>query len=139
MSGTSSSAGVEGIPGTGNEYFYTLQLIGNSLLKAGDIDILGLRYADASASRTLSLTMVSRYSFSRSWRINPRARLDYRDNFNDGSIQWTLAPSLRIDYRLKRRIEFEFEAGSEWSSRRFTDSTSSDSACFLTMGYRADF
>ena len=139
VSGTSSSAGVEGIPGTGNEYFYNLQLIGSSLLKAGDIGILGLRYADASTSRTLSISMDSRYPLNRFWRINPRARLDYRDNSNDGSIQWTLAPSLRINYRFKRYMEFELEAGSEWSSRKFTDSTSNDSAYFLTMGYRADF
>ncbi|RMG28529.1 MAG: hypothetical protein D6721_08130 [Gammaproteobacteria bacterium] len=138
-SATATSAGVQGIPATGNQYFLNVQLIGSSLLKEGDIGILGVRYADTSSSRTLSLTADSRYPISRQWRINPRARLDYRDNQNDGSTQWTLAPTLRVDYRMKRNVEFELEVGSEWSSRRFSSTTTRDSAYFFTLGYRADF
>lgn len=139
VSSTVTSGGVQGIPGTGNEYFYSAQLIGNDLLKAGDVGILGLRFSDASTSKTTSLTLDSRYPFNDAWRINPRVRLDYRKNDRDNSTQWTLAPTLRLNYRMRRRLEFELEAGSEWSSQKLTTGRDNSSAYFMNIGYRADF
>lgn len=55
-----ASGGVEAIDGTGNEYIYSVQLIGSSLLKEGDVSILGVRYYDAKDSRTSSLIVNTR-------------------------------------------------------------------------------
>lgn len=133
-----ASGGVPAIPGTGDDYFLNLQLIGSSLLKPGDIAIVGLRYADTSTARTTSLSLNTRYPVTSGWRVNPRLRVDYRRN-DDGSTQWILAPSLRTDYRWKKRYRFELELGAEWSDLELTDTTDESSAYFVSAGYRIDF
>ncbi len=136
---TKASGGVAAQPGTDNDFFYNFQLIGSSLIKAGDIAILGLRYADTSTSKTTSLSLNTRYPFTRDWRINPRLRVDYRKNSTDDSTQWIGAPSLRMDYRWRRRYRFEAEGGGEWSSRELTTDSQHTSSWFFSLGYRADF
>jgi tetratricopeptide (TPR) repeat protein len=139
LSDTKASGGVEAIPGTGNEYFYNLQLIGNGLMKSGDISILGLRYSDTSTAKISSLSLNSRYPVNRDWRVNPRVRVDYRDNDRDGSSQWIASPSIRTDYRWRRRYRLEFEGGGEWSTRDLADDTEKSTSYFISVGYRADF
>lgn len=139
LSGTQASAGVEATSGTGNEYYYNLQLIGNSLIKQGDIAILGLRYSDTSSSNTTSVLVNTRYPINSVWRVNPKVRIDYRENHSDGSQQWTAAPSLRTEYIWKRRYRFEAEVGGEISDRILTSSTDRTTAYFINLGYRIDF
>ena len=91
--------------------------IASNLLKEGDVTILGVRYSDTSTTNTTSLLVNSRYPVNSAWRVNPRVRLDYRENLTDESTQWTAAPSLLLDYRWHRKYRLEFEAGGEWSSR----------------------
>jgi hypothetical protein len=139
LSGTDASGGVAAVPGTGNEYFYGLQLIGSNLIKNGDINVLGLRYANTSTADTTTLTLDTRYPIETAWRINPRLRVDYRDNSNTGSTQWIGTPSLRIDYRWRRRYHFEVEGGYEWSTEDLPNDTQDSTSYFFSLGYRADF
>ena len=134
-----TGSGVSAIPGTGTTYYYLAQLIGTNLIKQGDIGIIGLRYSDTSTSNTTSLLFNTRYPISSSWRINPRLRLDYRTNRSDGSHQYTVAPSIRTDYRWHRRYHFEFEAGGEWSNLNLTTTTTKTSDYYVNIGYRIDF
>jgi len=141
LSDTEASAGVEAIPGTGNEYIYNLQLIGSDLIKSGDIAIGGLRYSNLDAADVYSFSVNTRYPVNSKWRINPRVRVDYRENDRDDSTQWIGVPSLRMDYRLSRRYRFELEAGGEWSSRKLPDLPNDEdtSSYFISAGYRIDF
>jgi tetratricopeptide (TPR) repeat protein len=139
LSGTKASGGIEAIPDTGKEYFYNLQLIGSNLFKTGDTSILGTRYSDTSTAKIYTVSLDSRYPVIRAWRINPRMRLNYRENDNDDSSQWTALPSLRMDYRWRKRYRFEIEGGKEWTTRDFTDRSEDSSSYYLSMGYRADF
>jgi len=138
LSGTSSSGGVEGTDSTGNEFFYSAQLIGNSLIKQGDITILGLRYADASTADIASFNLDTRYPVNRSWRLNPKFRLAYREN-DDGTDQITLSPSFRTTYVWRRRMTLELDAGAEFSTRDLAEDSSDSKAYFLSAGYRWDF
>jgi hypothetical protein len=139
LSGTDASGGVEAIPGTGNEYFYNLQFIGSNLIKTGDISVMGLRYASTSTANISTLTLDTRYPVQTVWRINPRFRLDYRDNSNNESTQWIASPSLRIDYRWRKRYRFEIEGGGEWSTEDLPNDSQDSSSYFFSLGYRADF
>ncbi len=136
---TPASAGVEALPGTGDEFFYNLQLIGSNLLKEGDIGILGLRYSDTSTSDTVSLSLNERYPINRVWRINPRVRLDYRQYESTDTDRWTGAPSVLVDYLWRKRYRFEFETGGEWSTRELVDGSEDSVNWFVYLGYRADF
>ena len=137
FSETPASGGVEVVPGT-ESLFFSTQLIGSSLLKDGDISILGLRYSDTDTASTTSLSLNTRYPVSQNFRINPRLRFDLRQNKSDSSKQVTTAPSLRLDYRWKRRLRFEMDIGGEFSSRDLPETDDSKSY-FLNLGYRYDF
>jgi hypothetical protein len=141
LSDSEASGGVEAIPGTGNEYIYNLQLIGSDVIKSGDIAIGGLRYSNLDAADIYSFSLNTRYPVNSKWRINPRVRVDYRENSRDDSTQWIGVPSLRMDYRLSRRYRFELEGGAEWSSRKLPDLPNDEdtSSYFVSAGYRIDF
>ncbi|HHJ13764.1 MAG TPA: outer membrane protein assembly factor BamD [Gammaproteobacteria bacterium] len=136
---TRASGGVDAVPGTDTEFFYNLQFIGSNLIWPGDVSVFGLRYTDATTSDTASLSLNSRFPFRNVWRFNPRFRLDYRDNSSNDSTQWIAAPSMRIEYRWRKRYRFEGEVGAEWSTQKLPNDTEDTSAWFMNIGYRADF
>jgi len=141
LSGTKASGGVEAYEGTGTEGFYSAQLTASSLIKEGDIAVIGLRYADAGTSNTVSLNLNTRYPVNRAWRINPRFRVDYRENTDTIGRQLKYRPSIRMDYYWKRRIRLEVEAGGEWADNKISglDEKEKTRGYFWNIGYRADF
>ncbi|MFQ5442178.1 MAG: SPOR domain-containing protein [Thermodesulfobacteriota bacterium] len=139
VTSTDASGGAEAVPGTGPEYFISTQLIGSSLIKTGDIAILGLRYSDASTSNTVSLNMNTRFPITREWRVNPRFRLDYSQNDADSGTQFKIRPTLRTDYFWRRRVRLEFEGGVEWAYDRVSGQTDLTRDYFIRVGYRLDF
>jgi hypothetical protein len=139
FSDTAASAGVEANQGTGNEYFYNLQLIGSDLVKPGDITILGLRYSDADTANITSFSLNTRYPFSNDLRVNPRIRVDYRENTDDDTNQIIYQPSVRLTYRVMRSLRLEAELGGEWSDEEIVDGSDKSRSYFVNIGYRADF
>ena len=139
FSDTDASAGIAANRGTGNEYFYNLQLIGSNLVKPGDITILGLRYIDGNTANTTSASLNTRYPFSNDLSINPRMRIDYRKNTDDDMDQIIYSPSLRLTYRIKRSLRLEADIGGEWSDEEIVDGSDDSRSYFVNLGYRADF
>jgi tetratricopeptide (TPR) repeat protein len=139
LSGTVESGGVEAMEETGTEYIYNLQLVGSNLISQGDITIFGLRYADGDDRGIYSLNFNTRYPVTEDLRVNPRFRMDYRKNRNDNTDQMIYLPSLRLDYRLKRRLRLEAEIGGEYSDREIVDGSEKNRSYFVSIGYRADF
>lgn len=122
-----------------DDYYVSASLTGSGLIKTGDITIFSLRYGDTDTSNTTSLLINTRYPVNHAWRINPRLRLDFRTNDNDDSEQWTVAPGLRTEYRVRKRARFELDVTGDWSSRKLPASTERTSGYFLSLGYRLDF
>jgi tetratricopeptide (TPR) repeat protein len=129
---------VDPIPAT-HSYAVATDLTGSSLITDGDIAIVGLRYTNTESSNTSSLNLNTRYPINHAWRVNPRVRFDFRRNERDGTDQWTTSPSLRLEYRAMRRVQFEVEGSGEWSTRHLSTDTERTSAFFLSAGYRLDF
>lgn len=139
LSGTDASGGVAASEGTGVELFYSLQLIGSSVFKEGDLAVLGLRYADTQNSDRYTVDINTRYPVTRDFRVNPRVRTDYRENKKDNGNQISVKPSVRFDYYWTRTLLFELDLGAEWTNDRI-DSTSDDrTGFFVNVGYRVDF
>ena len=139
LTGTQSSGGVEGIPGTGHEYSYSTQLIGSSLITEGDTTILGLRYSDTNSSDTVSLNLNTRYPLTRELRINPRMQVDYRLSNGNIGDQLTFGPSFTIDYFWSRRVRFLLDVGAEWSPDWVSGQTDNALDFFVTAGYTVNF
>ena len=139
ISSTEASAGVEAIPSTGNEFFYSTQLIGSNVFKPGDIFTAGFRYADRSNSDIYVADFITRYPFTRKLRVSPRLRLSYRENKFDDLTEYAVQPSLRFNYFWKRNLSFEVEAGGQWSDRSQDTITDEELEYFLIAGWRYDF
>jgi len=138
MSDMPASGGVEAVRGTGTEYSFGTQLIGNSLLRAGDVTILGLRLADGDVARTSSLSLSSRFPLFGRLRAGPRLRFDYREFTADGTTQWLASPAVRVDWH-SDRTTIEFEAGGEWTSRELVTDQQKSNRYWFSLGYRVGF
>jgi hypothetical protein len=139
LSATPASGGVEATPDSGDDWAYSLQLMGSDLIKSGDIAIIGVRYDTNSSSDTTSLNLNTRYPVNQALLVNPRLRIDHRSFAADGGTQWTTAPSVRMNYMWRRDFNLEIEAGGEWSNRKSTATMDKSSGYYLSAGYRVDF
>jgi tetratricopeptide (TPR) repeat protein len=139
LSDTPASGGVEAVPGTDDEFFYNLQLIGNNLFKEGDLSVLGLRFGDATTAEITSLSLNTRYPVNADFRVNPRLQVDFRRNLEDDTEQYIIRPSTRLSWNIRRSFRLETELGGEWSDREIVIGSTESSSYFVNLGYRADF
>jgi hypothetical protein len=133
-----ASGGVEAIPATGAELSLGAQLIANSLLRSGDVTIVGLRLYDGDVARTTSLSLSSRFPLWGRLRAGPRLRFDYREFSADGTTQWLASPAVRVDWH-SDRTTIEFEAGGEWMSRELAIDQEKSNRYWFSLGYRVGF
>lgn len=136
-SGTVTSGGVTAMPSTGLELYYSAQLIGNSMFDPGDMYILGLRLADRKDSDLYVLDLNSRYPLTDAWRVGPRLRLGYR--YGDDLEEYSVLPSVLVDYYWTRDLSLELEVGAQWTETRKAGVLEDQTELFFTVGYRYDF
>jgi TolA-binding protein len=139
LSSTPASGGVDAMPASGNDWSYSLQFMGNDLVKIGDIAIIAVRRNTNTTSDSTSLNLNTRYPIDQAWRINPRLLIDHRHFATDGSTQWTTSPSVRIDYMWRKDVNLELDAGGEWTSRDVAGTTDKTTGYYISLGYRVDF
>lgn len=139
LSDTIGDVGIDPVPGTGVEYFFTGQAVVNELFQDGDITILSIRYGRTSASSSTSIQLDSRYPKGNGWRLNPRVRTDIRNNFNDQSQQIAVRPTMRADLRVIRQLNLEFEGGGDWSHTFLPGPDEATWGYNMSLGFRMDF
>jgi tetratricopeptide (TPR) repeat protein len=135
---TPASGGVLATAGSTYSYF-SGSLLASSLLKEGDVSILGLRYSDSETAKVISVTIDSRYPFGRTWRVNGRLRVDRRQITSNGSEQWLYTPAIRVQYRRSQKFRLEFEAGKLFSRQDSIGSSQDRESYFINLGYQAVF
>jgi len=133
-----ASGGVEAVPGTGTEFGLGAQLIGNSLMRSGDVTILGFRVYEGDVARTVSVSASSRFPLWGRLRAGPRLRFDYRTFDAGGLTQWVASPALRVDWN-SQHTTIEFEAGGEWGSRELMTDQEDSSRYWFSLAYRVGF
>jgi hypothetical protein len=132
------SGGVAAVPGTGTELSLGGQLIANSLLRAGDVSILGFRWFEGDFARTLSLSLGSRFPVWGRLRAGPRLRFDHRELSADGTTQDLVSPAIRVDWS-SGHTTIEFEAGGEWASRELPIDEEKTDRYWFSLAYRVGF
>jgi len=135
---TPDSGGIFGTPAYEYRYFAT-NLIASSLFREGDVTILGLRHSDSGTSKVVTMTADSRFPLSRTWRINPRLRVDRRDRMSDAEYEWIYTPGIRIQYRRSQKMRIELEAGKQYTQREALDVNLDRESYFINLGYQAFF
>lgn len=132
---TPASGGVEGFVAVGPEYAFSAQLLAASIMRSGDINIIGLRYQTGGPVKTTSLGLSSRVPLWNSWRFGPQLRVDHRQIASDNSTQWIYTPGFKLSLQ-RPTLQIDIEAGGELSKRN-TDVTQQNSTrYFYSAGYR---
>jgi hypothetical protein len=123
----------------GNEYYYSAQLIGNNLFKEGDMYIAAVRYSQLTTSNRYVLDLNTRFPLTDDLRISPRLRLGYALGRGIDLKEYTVLPSILIDYYWTKNWNFELEVGAQWTSTVQSGIRSNDTELLVTAGLRYDF
>jgi TolA-binding protein len=123
----------------GNEYYYSLQLIGTNIFKEGDMYLGALRYAQQPMLRQYVLDLNTRYPLTHEWVLGPRLRLGYETGIGADLKQYTVLPSFLIDYYWTPDLNFEAEIGAQWTSSTQAGVKTRDTELMATVGLRYTF
>lgn len=135
---TPESGGIAATPSTTYRYYAT-SVVASSLFKEGDVTIFGARYSDSDTARVISLTIDSRYPFGRTWRINPRFRVDRRERMNESEYEWLYTPGIRVQYRRSQKFRIALEAGKQFSQREAFGTDLDRESYYINLGYQSFF
>jgi tetratricopeptide (TPR) repeat protein len=123
----------------GNEYYYSTQLMGSNLIKDGDMYIAALRYSQLLNSNMYVLDFNTRYPLWNELSISPRLRFGYRAGRGIDLTEYTLLPSVLVDYYWTKELSSEFEIGAQQTWSRQDGVRDANAELFLTLGVRYDF
>lgn len=138
LSSTPASGGVEAFDGSaGKDLSYQAQLLGSSLLRAGDFNQIVVRYDQTPTYDTLGWQFISRYPLFGAWRFGPRV-LVQRTVTDTGFTQLSYAPYGHLDYQRNGRL-LEIEAGAELGRNPPALQIGNSTRLFVSVGYRINF
>ena len=148
--GTLATAGtpeVFGLPATGKEYYYGLQLIGSDLVMSNDIYILSGRFANTATAKIYTFDFNARLPITAKFRLSPRVRYGWRDgkatSLAPGGTFTQFQPTMRLNYFPVRHSEIEVEFGGNFTKQSVYNGMTfdhvSEAGWVLSAGYRLDF
>jgi tetratricopeptide (TPR) repeat protein len=135
---TPASGGVTAQPSTGLDLTYQAQLYASGLWRTGDFNILTFTYGDTEVGKIEALSASSRFPIAGAWRIGPRLSVDRREIVTDGSTQFTVLPSLLLDYQRGRKL-FQLEVGGQTGRRNALQQTENTRRYYVSAAYRISF
>lgn len=139
IEGTIASYGVDATPATGTEYYYSAQLVGNNLLTADDLWTTAFRYSDLETSNNYAVDFSTRYAVTQDLRISPRVLLAYREGKTTDLKEYSVLPTLLMDYVWRKDLNLELEVGSHLTWSEQSNIGTEDAEFFITAGVRYDF
>jgi hypothetical protein len=137
-SSTPASGDVSATPSR-QDYYYTVRLRADEIYGRQTYSTLYLRYGVGPDSNLTSVYWNNRFMFRSVWEIYPRIRVDYRDFTDLGQTQWTFAPSLKLDWRPRRTMWLELEAGYQQTQRQMAVNDMTIEGYYVRLGYRSLF
>lgn len=138
LSSTPSSANVVGLEGTGNELYYSAQFIGYDIFSANETTRYQIRYSDTKTYERTQLTVSSRFRLkNKKWRLRPQISTESRVNKKGGNTT-KLKPSLRVDYKIKKRLKLEMDFSYE-AAKTTAPVKVNENNYYISAGYIWDF
>lgn len=138
LSSTPASAGVAAVDGTGNEYFYSAQFIGYNVFSANELSRYQIRIDDTKTFERRRLSASSRFKLkNKKWRLRPKVTVENKIHRSGGTTN-IIAPSLRVDYKLKKRFKLEVDLSYELAKTDFPISIT-EKNYYLSAGFIWDF
>jgi hypothetical protein len=114
LDATVTSGGVEGAPASEDKDLsidYSFQ----GMFFDDDYASIGLRLTDSTNSETISLRARTRFVGYGRINYDPRLQLDRRKDKNTGVEQLIFKPSIKLRYRVTKKLNFEGTFGIEYS------------------------
>jgi tetratricopeptide (TPR) repeat protein len=139
VSGTKASGGVDALPGTGTEFYYSGQLVASDVFTEGAIFIAGVRYADLEMMEQQTAQFNVRYPITRDLRLNTKLRVDQRNRKDGSSDEFAARGSMALSYSLNRSTYFDFEVGGQYSDSTNPLVMTQERGLFGMIGIRQDF
>ncbi len=139
INGTIASYNVGGTPDSGDEFYYGAQLVGSSLFTDGDMYSAAFRYSDLQDSNNFAVDLSTRYPITQDLRLQPHVVASYSTGKGSSWDEYTVIPSLLVDYSLRKDLNIEIEVGDRmtWRSQGTTQTTENE--LLITGGVRYDF
>lgn len=138
LSETPASGGVPAYEGSGGQYYLDLRLSGQRLFGRRDLSFVGIRYNSLQTTEIWSFYFNSRLYWGERLSLNPRVRVDHRDNTN-GSTQWNVSPGLRLQYQTRRQL-FYTEGGMIYYRTEYPELDSMEfKTYFAFVGYQISY
>ncbi|HEY0666385.1 MAG TPA: tetratricopeptide repeat protein [Gallionella sp.] len=133
---------VEGVlpatPGRGTEQGVTLQLIGSSLYKQGDIWSGSLSFNSGNAVEGNGVYLYNHTPFASGWTMDTSLQLyDQTDQF--GGTTKRTSPMIRGAYRFREQLYLDLDAGMELNDYGGAQQTIKTTRYFYSAGLRWDF
>jgi len=138
ISGTPASGALPATPDTGNVFVYTVQGIGTGLLTKRDVSVLSLSYLTSETYNGESIAINNRTLFQEKWTFD-LSLVYYMQEGSTGTDLTRLTPIVRVGYRWRDSVTFEFEAGMEKGQTTSSTQTEDFTRNFYMLGYRWDF
>ncbi|MBI4693458.1 MAG: SPOR domain-containing protein [Gammaproteobacteria bacterium] len=140
VSGTPESGGVPRTPATDWDFIYSTQLLVSNLPRESDTAILGAQYGDFNTTSMVTCFIGTRNAITPQLRIAPTLRFSHSEKL-DGTEDWTLAPDIQLDYRLRRNIQLQLEGGMGYGllGQAAPLGYSHFNEYFIIAGWRLDF
>jgi tetratricopeptide (TPR) repeat protein len=123
----------------GNEYYLQGQLIWTNIFAPGDMYVGALRYARQETNTQYVLDFSTRYPIMNNLAVAPRLRLGYSVDDGSATKQYTVLPSLLVDYHWNDHLTFEAELGTQWTRSVQPTVRTGDFELFGTIGFRYSF
>jgi hypothetical protein len=139
IDGTITSYNVTGIPDAGDEFYYAAQLVGSSLFTDGDLYTVSFRYSDLKESNNFAVDLSTRYPLIEDLRIAPRVVGVYNEGKTSNWNEYTVIPSILIDYFWRKDLNLEIEIGERLTWRTAGTTRTNENELLITAGFRYDF
>jgi hypothetical protein len=139
INGTITSYNVTGIPDAGDEFYYAAQLVGSSLFTDGDLYTASFRYSNLKESDNFAVDLSTRYPVIEDLKIGPRVVGVYSQGKSSNWNEYTVIPSVLIDYFLRKDLNLEIEIGERLTWRSQGTTRTAENELLITAGFRYDF
>jgi hypothetical protein len=136
------TTGLEGFvaatPATGNAWTINGRLSGSDVISARDMSMCSLSYSKSRLSTGETLLLYN-HSYPRElWTLDTTMRLNWQTDNTGGKVN-TIAPVVRVGYRLRSSLTLEGEGGVDWTkSTPATLPESRTTRKYFSVGFRWD-
>ncbi len=136
---TPASGGVAAVASTGVEYYFSAQMVGNSVFSERDVVSISARYADTASSTLVLLDGYRRFQVSDNIRLNTRVKVGHRAIVSNDGSEWFAIPSINLTYMRTDTLDFEVELGGRIGTLTNTLTTENSSEVFMFAGFSKQF